>query len=229
MKNFNKITHVIYDLDGLLLATESFHEQVNQEIARRYGKVFDKSIKAKVAGRSTWESAQLLINLLELPLTPQTYLEQRNQLIYPLYPQSQPLPGAMRLTHHLSQQGIPQSIATSSPRRHFQMKTTHHQDWLSLFDCFVLGDDPALQRSKPAPDIFLLAAQRMGTPPENCLVFEDSLAGVEAALAGGMSVVAIPDLDLDRQLYENAHQILDSLADFEPEVWNLPGFEAKSP
>jgi pseudouridine-5'-monophosphatase len=221
---FPKITAVIYDLDGLLLGTEFLHEQVNRAIAQRYGKTFDKFIKAKVAGRSTLESAQILVDLLELPLTPQAYLQQRNALIYPLYPQAQALPGAVLLTQHLSSYGIPQAIASSSSRRHFEMKITCHQEWFALFDCFVLGDDPELKRSKPAPDIFLLAAQRLGVSPEECLVFEDSLAGMEAALAAGMSVVVVPDPDLERQLYENAAQILSVLSDFEPPLWGLPAF-----
>jgi pseudouridine-5'-monophosphatase len=223
---FRKITHVIYDLDGLLLGTESLHERVYRAIAERYGKTFDRSAKAKVAGRRTLESAQIIVDLLELPLTPQAYIEQRNALIYPLYSQAQPLPGAMRLTQHLHHHGIPQAIATSSSRRPFELKITHHQEWFSLFDCRVLGDDPDLKRSKPAPDIFLLVAQRLGASVKQCLVFEDSLAGMEAAKAAGMSVVVVPDPDLDRQLYYDAHQVLNSLSDFEPQLWGLPAFAA---
>lgn len=221
---FKKITHVIYDLDGLLLATESLHEQVNREIARRYSKTYDPGVKAKVSGRSTLESARMIVDLLELPLTPQAYLEQRNALIYPLYASAQPLPGAMRLTHHLHHHHIPQAIASSSARHHFNLKITHHQEWFKIFECLVLGDDPAIKQSKPAADIFLIAAKRLGASPEQCLVFEDSLAGMQAALSAGMSVIVVPDPNLDRQMYQNAHQILTSLSDFEPQLWDLPAF-----
>lgn len=141
-----------------------------------------------------------------------------------LYPQAQFLPGVIRLTKHLYQNQIPSAIATSSSRHHFNMKTIHHQQWLSLFDCFVLGDDPEIRQGKPAPDIFLIAAKRLGANPEQCLVFEDSIAGMEAALAAKMSVVAIPDPDLDKTLYRNAHQILNSLTEFQPQLWYLPEF-----
>lgn len=221
---YKPITHVIYDLDGLLLDTESLHERVNREMARRYGKIFDLSLKLEIAGRPTLDSATIIVDLLKLPITPETYLEERKKLLYPLYPQARPLPGAIRLTNHLYRQKIPQGIATSSSSHHFEMKTTHHREWLRIFDCWVLGDDPELKRGKPAPDIFLLAAQRLGATAEQCLVFEDSLAGMEAAKKAGMAVVAIPHPDFDRELYRDADQILTCLSEFQPQLWHLPNF-----
>ncbi len=221
---YKPITHVIYDLDGLLLDTESLHERANREMARRYGKIFDLSLKLKIAGRSTLDSATIIVDLLELPLTPEAYLEERKTLLYPLYAQAQPLPGAIRLTNHLYRQKIPQGIATSSSSHHFEMKITRHREWLQIFDCWVLGDDPELKRGKPAPDIFLLAAQRLGAVAEQCLVFEDSLAGMEAAKKAGMSIVAIPHPDFDRKLYRDADQILNCLSEFQPQLWHLPDF-----
>jgi pseudouridine-5'-monophosphatase len=221
---FNQVTHIIYDMDGLLLDTESIHEKVNQEIARRYDRTYDKLLKLKVAGRTTLESAEIIVDCLQLPLTPEAYIKERNAIIYQLYPSSQPLPGAVRLTQHLNQQKIPQAIATSSSRHHFQLKTINHQQWLQAFDLFVFGDDPEIGRGKPAPDIFLLAAKRLEAKPEQCLVFEDSIAGMEAAIAAGMSVVVIPDPDVDRYLFANSHQTLNSLTEFELHLWGLPNF-----
>lgn len=224
MSNFNKITHVIYDLDGLLLGTETLNAQVNREIARSYGKTFDNEVKSKVNGRSALNSAEVIVEMLDLPLTPETYLEQRNARINKLYCQAQPLPGAVHLTKHLHQHQIPQAVATSSIHRTFELKTNNYQEWFDLFDCIVRGDDPALEQGKPAPDIFLIAAQRLQAQPEQCLVFEDSLAGMEAALAAGMSVIVVPDPDLDKQLYWRAHQVLNSLTEFEPQLWQLPAY-----
>lgn len=221
---FKPITHIIYDMDGLLLDTESLNEQANTEIAQRYGKSFDTFIKLKIAGRPALESAQIIIDLLNLPLTPESYLQERNQFLYPLYSQAKPLPGAITLTQHLHSHGIPQAIATSSARHNFEMKTTHYQEWIELFDDIIVGDNPAIKKGKPAPDIFLLAAQRLGSSPEHCLVFEDSLAGMQAALAAKMSVIAIPHPDFDRHLYQDATQILNSLTEFKPQLWHLPEF-----
>lgn len=221
---FKSITHIIYDMDGLLLGTESLHEQVNQKIAQRYGKIFDRHTKIKIAGRPTLDSAIILIDSLQLPLTPEEYLKERNELLYPLYKTATALPGTVNLTQHLYNYQIPQAIASSSSRHHFAMKTINHQEWFSIFESFTLGDDPEIKQGKPAPDIFLLAAKRFGVSPEQCLVFEDSLAGMKAAIAAGMSVVVIPDPVFDQQLFNDASQVLDSMTEFEPHLWNLPNF-----
>ena len=87
-----------------------------------------------------------------------------------------------------------------------------------------MGDDPEIEKGKPAPDIFLLAAKRLNVEPQHCLVFEDSIAGIEAAIAAGMSVVAIPDPVFERQLFKNADLVLDSMTEFKPQDWSLPGY-----
>lgn len=222
---FKSITHIIYDMDGLLLGTESLHEKVNQKIAQRYGKTFDRHTKIKIAGRPTLDSATILVDTLQLPLTPEEYLEERNELLYPLYKTATALPGTVNLTQHLYNHQIPQAIASSSSRHHFAMKTVNHQEWFSIFDRFTLGDDPEIKRGKPAPDIFLLAAERFGVSPEQCLVFEDSIAGMKAAISAGMSVVVIPDPVFDQQLFKDATQVLNSMTEFEPHLWNLPKFK----
>lgn len=224
MANFKKITHVIYDVDGLLLDTEPLHALMIQKVVSRYGKVFDQSMQSKLNGRNALDSAQILVEMLALPITAQAFLQERSVFLEQLLPQAQPLPGAVSLIKHLHYHQIPQAVATSSGHHSFHLKTTHHQEWFALFDCIVLGDDPALERGKPAPDIFLLAAQHLGAIPEECLVFEDAQAGMEAALAAGMSVVVVPHPHVDKQLYREADQILNSLTDFEPHLWELPPF-----
>lgn len=224
MEGFKKITHVIYDLDGLLLDTEPLHIQMIQTVVSRYGKVFDQSMQSKITGRNALDSAQMLVEMLALPITAQAFLQEREVFLDQLLPQAKALPGAVPLIKHLHQHKIPQAVATSSGSRSFRLKTAHHQEWFALFDCIVLGDDPALKRGKPAPDIFLLAAQHLGAIPEQCLVFEDAHAGMEAALAAGMSVIVVPHPHVDKHLYREANQILNSLTDFEPHLWQLPSF-----
>lgn len=222
MPTNQSITHIIYDLDGLLLDTESIHAHVNQIIAARYDKVYDITLQSQVIGRKAPDSAQIIIDALSLPVTVADYLAQKDALIYELYPTAKPMPGAVELTRHFYQQGIPQAIASSSAQKPFQAKTLHHQEWLTLFDCLVLGDDPAVQKGKPFPDCFLHTAKQLGAAPEQCLVFEDSLAGVAAAKQAGMSVVAVPARHLDKRLFHEADAILDSLTEFQPQFWQLP-------
>lgn len=218
------ITHVIFDMDGLLLDTEIFYTEVTQEIVSRFGKTFDWSIKSRMIGLPSLDAARYLINALRLPITAEQYLEERELMLETKFPHAKPLPGAERLTQHLHAHGIPQAVASSSDRRFFELKTTHHQQWFNVFDCVVLGDDPAVQKGKPAPDIFLAAARCMGAAPENCLVFEDAPSGMQAALAAGMSVAVVPDPHMAQKAYASAHQILKSLTKFDPEKWGLPPF-----
>lgn len=221
------ITHLIYDFDGLLLDTEPIHWQVNADIASRYGKSFDLSIHSKIIGRTSQDSAQIIIDMLDLPLTVEAYLEERDGIIFDLYPHVQPMPGAIELTQHFYDAGIPQAIATSSAQIRFNQKVLRYADWLQLFDCIVTGDDPAIQRGKPAPDMFLITAERIQANPEQCLVFEDSLAGVTAAKQAGMFVVAVPAPELNLDLFQEADLILNSLTDFQPERWDLPTLDLR--
>jgi HAD superfamily hydrolase (TIGR01509 family) len=216
---------VIYDMDGLLLNTEPFYTQVSEQIAARYGKVFDWSVKSRMIGQRAADSARVFTEALGMPMTPEQYLVERQAFLDELFPKAEPLPGAMQLTEHLHRHGVPQAVATSSDRRHFALKTSRHQRWFSIFNCIVIGDDPSVKRGKPAPDIFLLAAERLGTLPADCLVFEDSPVGVEAALAAGMSVIAVPDPHLKPEVFQAADQVLRSLAEFDPGAWGLPRFQ----
>jgi pseudouridine 5'-phosphatase len=219
------IKYIIYDLDGLLLDTEPFYTQVNQFIASRFGKSFDWSIKSKMIGLRANESAGVLIESLRLPISPEDYLKERKHMLEELFPQAKPMAGAERLTRHFYRHRIPQAIATSSDRRNFDLKISRHGNWFSIFDSFVQGDDPEVRRGKPAPDIFQVAARRMNALPEKCLVFEDAPSGLKAALAAGMSVVAVPDPNMDWQEYPEANQILASLEEFDPAYWGLPPFD----
>jgi HAD superfamily hydrolase (TIGR01509 family) len=217
-----KITHLIYDFDGLLLDTEPIYCRVNEMIASRYGKVFTRSHHRKIMGRQAMDCAQILVDELALPLTAEEHLQARNELIYDLLPAAAPMPGAKAITQQFYDLGVRQAIATSSAAVTFNLKTQRHQDWLAIFDVIVLGNDPEVKRSKPAPDSFLIAAQRLGADPLHCLVFEDSPAGVSAAKQAGMSVVAVPAAYMDRSLYHEADEILSTLFEFEAQRWQLP-------
>ncbi len=219
-----RITRVIYDLDGLLLNTEPFYTEANQAIAARYGKTFDWSLKSRVIGLRATDTAKILVESIPLPMTPEEYLQMRKSLLEDLFPQAEPMPGAMRLTQHLHRHGIPQAVASSSDRHHFELKTRRHKEWLTLFQCCVVGADPEVKRGKPAPDVFLVAARRLGAKPANCLVFEDAPSGIEAACAAGMAAIAVPDPNLDHRAFPGAAQVLHSLTEFDPAEWGLPAY-----
>jgi HAD superfamily hydrolase (TIGR01509 family) len=221
---FRNVTHVLYDMDGLLLDTEPFYTEVTQKIVARYGCTFDWSLKSRMIGKQALASARILVETLNLPITPEDYLRERAGMLAELFPLAEPMPGARRLTEHLARHGIPQAVASSSHTHEFELKVTRHRDWFTCFQCIVLGDDPEVRRGKPSPDIFLAAATRLGVQPEFCLVLEDAPSGIEAARAAGMCVVAVPNPEMNADSCRDADQILSSLESFDPSTWGLPPY-----
>jgi pseudouridine-5'-monophosphatase len=112
----------------------------------------------------------------------------------------------------LLERNIPLAIATSSTRENLSWKLPQHV-FLAPIRVVVPGDDPELHAAKPAPDIFLLAASRLGVRPEDAVVFEDSPAGVQAARAAGMQVVARVEPELDPEHFRGATLQVRSLAE----------------
>ncbi len=206
----------IFDMDGLLLDTEILYTEVTQEIVGRFGKVFDWSIKANMIGRPAADSAKYLVETLDLPITPDQYRQERESKLREKCPSCRAYPGAQTLIRELSNAGIPIALATSSHKDLYQLKTQQHQSWFSLFNIIVTGDDSEIQNGKPAPDIFLLAAKRLGIDPKGALVFEDSPSGLEAGVAAGMRVICIPDANMDKSRYQKAELVLDSISQFNP-------------
>ncbi|RLN45560.1 hypothetical protein BBJ28_00003233, partial [Nothophytophthora sp. Chile5] len=116
-------------------------------------------------------------------------------------------------------------------------KTKHHPELFSYFSTIVCGDDPAVKRGKPAPDIFRTAGQRLfgltegedGDQPPRCIVYEDSVHGVRAGNSAGMHTIAIPDVRIHTdeaqraELFAHATEMLTSLEQFQIDnyVWKL--------
>jgi len=203
------ITHVLFDLDGVLLDTEGLYTEATQAIVGRYGHTYDWSLKRQTMGRDAHVGARFLIDSLGLPLSADEFLTARRPVLEALLASSPAMPGAERFVRELSARGVPMAVGTSSEQRLFALKTAPHR-WFDLFSAVVCGDDPRVTAKKPHPDIFLLAARDAGAEPACCLVFEDSPAGVEAGLRAGMRVIAIPAPELGAEHCAGAHRIVSN-------------------
>jgi len=213
-------THVIFDLDGVLLDTEPLYTRATQEVVDEFGVVFDWSVKSGMIGRSDLEGARHLVRALGIPLEPEEYLRRRKPILDRMFPTAPEMRGARALVERLSARGVPQGVATSSAEYQYRLKTAHH-DWFVAFASVVCGDDPRVAAPKPAPDIFLVAAKALGADPDRCLVFEDSLSGVAAARAAGMQVVALPDREVDASAFGDADWVERSLSDVDLDALGL--------
>ncbi|XP_077987563.1 uncharacterized protein LOC144442168 [Glandiceps talaboti] len=233
-QNFTKrgdISHVIFDMDGVLLDTEKLYSVVYSEIVAKYGKTYDWTIKPKLMGMKALKAAKILIAELDLPVQPEHFIQLAEDGQKLMFPNCELLPGADKLVRHLHNNDIPIAVSTGSSIRSFDLKTQlKHKQFFSLFHHIVCcGSDPEVKHGKPAPDAYTVAAQRFegGTPkPTNVLVFEDAPNGIKSGLAAGMNTVFVPDKNLDQSFYvDGAHQILESLEDFVPEEWGLPAYD----
>lgn len=213
---------VIFDMDGLLLDSEDIYTSVTQQIVDRFGKTFDWAVKQNTIGRGARDLAEYVVSTLALPITADDFLREREPLLRARFADAPAKPGAASLVRHLAERGVPIAVGTSSSKAFFDIKTARHQDWFSLFDTVVTADDPEVRAAKPAPDVFLVAARRLGVAPDEVLVFEDSPFGVTAARAAGMQVIAVPDPAMSHDRFAHAHSILTSLDQFDPPTWGLP-------
>ncbi|XP_012262545.2 pseudouridine-5'-phosphatase [Athalia rosae] len=222
------VTHCIFDMDGLLLDTETLYTEVFSRIVSPYGMKYTWEHKARIMGFRTPEVAEGIIKMLNLPMTPAEFEAQAKVLYAELFPRTQMMPGAERLLRHLKTHNVPIALATSSSAESYNLKTKNYQHIFDLFDHQVLGgSDPEVRRGKPCPDIFIVAAARFPDQPDpsKCLVFEDAPNGVQAACAAGMRSVMVPDPNLPKSSQGDATIVFNSLNDFKPELFGLPPFE----
>ena len=160
-----------------------------------------------------------MIETLGLPISPAEYLRQRSLLLEKSFLSAAAIPGARSFVEGLAARGVPIAVATSSDRHMFTVKTRNHE-WFSNFSVVVCGDD-GIARYKPEPDIFLAAAERLGYEPEDCLVFEDSVAGLRAALNARMRVIAFPDPRHDPAQFAGATRLAEDFRELLPSVFSM--------
>ncbi|HEY8242912.1 MAG TPA: HAD family phosphatase [Casimicrobiaceae bacterium] len=184
---------VILDMDGTLLDTEPLAARAWSDAAAAIGVAFDPSLAHRMIGR-TFADCRALVVEHHGHDYPTDRLMSGWHAAYDAIVERDGVmlkPGVAALFDWLDAQGIARAVATSTRRERARTKLEHVHLWTRI-DALVGGDEVA--RGKPAPDIFLAAASRLGVPAAACVVLEDSDAGVLGAIAAGMSPIMIPDL-----------------------------------
>jgi len=212
----NRPSALIFDLDGTLLDTEPLYTTASQRVLDPYDQFFSPELKKMCIGRDSRQSAQITIDHASLPLSVDEYLAEREVHLLSLFENPPEIAFAERFITTAYRAGIPLGLATSSHQHLCSLKLSR-KEWASHFEKIICGDNPSLQKGKPEPDIFLLCASEINAAPDQCIAFEDSPAGIQAATSAGMKVIAInsPYVDAEdlqaAELIINGYDELDSL------------------
>jgi HAD superfamily hydrolase (TIGR01509 family) len=204
----------LFDLDGLLLDTEPAHAQAWQQAASHFGRPLSEAELLALRGRRRLDCARQVRHWIAGAggprLSDDELLSVRQPIAEILLASAPAMPGAEVLVRRCVELAIPMALATSSARAAVEVKVAPHP-WMALISERVHGDDPELGDGKPAPDPFLLAARRLGVAPAACWAFEDSAAGVAAALAAGCRVHVLLPPGVKRDAYPDGVHCLRSL------------------
>jgi HAD superfamily hydrolase (TIGR01509 family) len=200
---------VVFDMDGLLLDTELLWHRAETDLFARHGGEFSWDDKMAVIGSSFDFTADYFADRLGLPRDrgPALVDEMVELMHDKLREQVQGRPGAVELVERLRGR-TRLGLASNSPRHLVDTALTTARI-ADAFDAVVSSDD--VERSKPAPDLYLLACQRLGVPPPDALALEDSASGIAAAKAAGLTCIAVPQFaETD---VSAADRVIDSLED----------------
>jgi HAD superfamily hydrolase (TIGR01509 family) len=186
------IEAVIFDMDGLMVDTESIYTEAMREMAKRRGKDFTLDVKQWLIGRIGIDSMEIFKERLGLLDAPKDLLMERERLLKEILPRFQlhPMPGLTKLLSLLKRMKKKRAVASSS-KRSWVDTVLLHLGLKEEFEIVVSGDD--VKRGKPSPEIYLLVAKRLSVSPKKCLVLEDTPVGVMAAKSAGMRCIACPN------------------------------------
>ena len=200
-------------MDGVLLDSEPLHFAAAQEILGEQGIDLDLAVYRRYMGRTGHEIWDDLRERVGLQLDFPTYARRYDALVQEKYrTQSVPLPGVRAFLDGVRAQAMPCALASSS-RRGWVETALEVLGFRRYFSVIVTGDD--VRRGKPDPEIYQLAAARLGVDPQSCVVLEDAPAGVEAACAAGMRVIGVRTAYTHDLPLPGAERIIDSLLDFQ--------------
>ncbi|MCU1586974.1 MAG: HAD-superfamily hydrolase subfamily variant 3, partial [Frankiales bacterium] len=184
---------VLWDMDGLLVDTEPVWTVAEQELAARLGGVWSDELKARIAGTRLDVSVPMILEHYGHEPTPAAVTDASGWLMdrmVELYATSVTvLPGVLDLLTAVAAAGVPQALVSSSYRALVDSVLTHG---FGPFALTLAGDE--VTHGKPHPEPYLTACSRLGVDPRDCVVLEDSGAGVQAAAAAGCAAVAVPSV-----------------------------------
>ena len=184
------IDAVVFDLDGVLVDSEQLWDEVREQLARERGGRWHERAQADMMGMSSPEWSRYMHDVIGLSESPEEINEEVVRRLEARYRERLPLlPCARQAVERLAARW-PLGLASSSNRRVIDF-VMERAGFAQAFRATVSSEEVA--RGKPAPDVYVENARRLGVPPDRCVAVEDSRNGIRSARAAGMHVVAIPN------------------------------------
>lgn len=187
----------IFDLDGVIVDTAGYHYLAWKKLADQLGIEFNEEQNERFKGVSRKRCLEILLELGGLQVSQQQFdawLAEKND-DYLSYinemDSSEILPDVTKVLNYLKDRQIPMALGSASKNARPILEKVK---LLPYFDTVVDGNE--VSKAKPDPEVFLMAARDLGVPPEDCVVFEDAVAGIEAANRAGMTSIGIGDPDI---------------------------------
>ncbi len=208
----DRIKAVIFDMDGLMLDTEPIYRMAWKQAVADCGYQFEEDgWYAQFVGRSNDDCDRLMQDIFgsSYPVKQCRDLRDRHWRHY-IAANGIPLkPGLIDLLDYLDKLGMPKAIATASPRTEADLSIA--ASGIGTWFIHTTTGDEVLQ-NKPAPDIYLESARKLGVEPQDCLVFEDSNSGATAAVTAGATTIVVPDLQPPQaEIVQRTYRVVDSL------------------
>ena len=197
---------VIFDLDGSMVDSMWIWKEIDIEYLGKFGISLPENLQECIEGMSFGETAAYFKERFEIPSTREEIKADWNRMAWDKYANEVPVKEGVRdLLSYCMEHGIKAGIATSNSRTLVENVVRAHQ-MESCFGCIMTGCEVA--KGKPAPDIYLAVAKELAVKPENCLVFEDIIPGIQAGKAAGMKVCAVYD-EYSKHQDSEKHRLAD--------------------
>jgi beta-phosphoglucomutase family hydrolase len=212
---------LIFDMDGVLVDSEPLHLRSYQTVLSDYGIKYTEADNQEFLGRKDYDCAAALIARFQLPVSAAQILSRKEEVLAELFQQTtEARPGVKRILAIASQLGLRLAVASMATSRAINI-VVENLGIKQYFQTLTSGEE--VQNGKPAPDIFQLAAKRLGISANNCLVIEDTINGIRAAKSAGMQCVAIPCQATQYQDHSEADLRLTSLNELNISRWAQSG------
>ncbi len=207
----------IFDLDGVIVDTAKYHYLAWKNLANSLGFDFTKEQNEQLKGVSRVKSLEILLGIGKITLSDEEktkLLHQKNEeyLAYiEKMTKDEVLPGVNALLDYLDEKGVKYALGSASKNAKIILEKI---DLLHRFTAIVDGN--SVSKAKPDPEVFLIAAKKLHATPENSIVVEDAIAGVQAANSAGMTSIGIGK----KEVLDKANYVFNSMEEITPEFLN---------